>query len=105
MMHQTPKSSLAHQAPHATQRVQGTVRVRATKRGFYDHHEVNPGDEFAIPAGEKLGSWMELVNDDRSSDQDAAMEKALVDGALPDHDRREAPKGGKKSGKSENDVL
>lgn len=98
-----PKSSLEHQAPHAAQRHEGAIRVRATKRGFYDNHLKEVGDEFTIPDGEKLGSWMALVTDDRAPDQDAAMEKAFVEAKLPEEDRRGVK--GKKGSRSDNDVL
>lgn len=182
-----PSTSFGHQAPYAQHRTEGTVRVRATRKGFYDNHVKMPGDVFTIQAGEKLGSWMTLDDGDddgpvvrrtvpsvppapqaddvtrehearaeaaasetkaidesraqaraaavaerdaavaeETADRDAnrkrlpsnastptaqdlAREKALIDGKLPDKDRREPDEpvsetGGKK-GKSKNDVL
>lgn len=58
-----PKSALEHQAPHATRRVSGTIRVRATKRGFYDNHMKEPGVGFTLRDMEEFhDSWMELVD-------------------------------------------
>jgi hypothetical protein len=62
------KSSLEHQAPHAARRIQGTITVRATKRGFFDQHIKEVGAVFTIRADDmpngKLPSWMELVPDE-----------------------------------------
>lgn len=102
-----PKSALEHQAPHATKRVQGTIRVRALKRGFYDHclQEPNRGEDsiFYIRSSDELGSWMELAPEgtvDEAGDATADTKPAAG----------KAEKGGKAekkaaAGKSENDVL
>lgn len=59
------KSSLAHMAPHAARRHEGTIRVRATKRGFYDNSLRTPGDEFTLQSMQEFSnSWMKLVGDD-----------------------------------------
>lgn len=55
------RSALEHQAPHATQRIQGTIRVRAKERGFYDNHLKAPGDVFTVRTEDEIGSWMERV--------------------------------------------
>jgi hypothetical protein len=58
------RTALEHQAPHATQRIVGTIRVRATSRGFYDNHIKDPGDVFTVRNKKEIGAWMERLPDD-----------------------------------------
>lgn len=69
------RSALEHQAPHATRRIEGTIRVRATVRGFYDNHVKEPGDVFTIQSQKELGKWMERVEDE-TAEQKPAGERA-----------------------------
>lgn len=42
------------------------IRVRAVKRGFYDHNLRDPGtktEEFTIRSEKELGSWMERIDE------------------------------------------
>lgn len=63
------KSALEHQAPQATRRVTGTIRVRAVRRGFYDNELKEPDVVFTIRSKKELGSWMELVTGDGSASE------------------------------------
>lgn len=69
---QAAKSSLEHQAPHATRRIEGTIPVRAVQRGYYDEHIKEPGAEFMIRTKEELGSWMELVEEETAAAEQSA---------------------------------
>lgn len=96
-MHNPARSSLEFMAPHATQRVQGTIRVRALRRGFYDNHIIEAGEIFAVASERQIGRWMERVTDDAPA----------ADGA-GDGTRKVAEKTAKKAkpaAASENDVL
>lgn len=47
----------------AAQEAAPPVRVKAKRPGFYDNGRKRVGDEFTIPAGEKPGSWMEVLDE------------------------------------------
>src|SRR4051812_36931543 len=77
------KSALEHQAPQATRRVTGTIRVRALRRGFYDNELKEADAVFTIRSKKELGSWMELVSGDApaaDASDDAPKSKAPTSG-------------------------
>jgi hypothetical protein len=113
-MRQAPtRSSLEHQAPHATRRIQGTIAVRAKKKGVYDHHVKDVGDEFTIQNMKELGTWMELVDDAGESETGEQPEKSEQPAngeqsekpATPKSSRKPKPEPTGPAPKSENDVL
>ena len=105
-MHQIPpKSSLSFFAPHLATQTEGTIRVRAKFKGFYDNTLRNPGDgirpadEFAIRSMDELADWMELVTDDAPAEAPDARESKPAKG------KSGGGKKDEKGEKSENDVL
>lgn len=104
-----PKSSLEHQAPQATQRIQGTIRVRAIRRGFYDNHVKEAGAVFTVRSDAEIGKWMERVSDEAVADEPSGASET-VDGAEASEPTKKSGKKAKgskdePSGASENDVL
>lgn len=39
------------------------IQVIANKLGFYESRRIYQGEAFKIPDGQKLGSWMDLVEE------------------------------------------
>lgn len=69
------------------------IQVRALRDGHYGGRYREAGDVFPVPAGQKLGSWMQRVSDpppqkaDPSTVKpDAAAVLAAVQGLDPDRD-------------------
>jgi hypothetical protein len=57
----TKKAAEKTAAPAKTKKVEGMINVVATRAGYYGHQRRAEGDKFQIPAGEKPGSWMQVI--------------------------------------------
>ena len=54
-----------------------SIRVKATKTGYFGYRLLHEGDEFEIPDKSCLGSWMEIIPDPKPKPEESKKEKSF----------------------------
>ena len=59
-----------------------SIRVRATKKGYFGYTLHDVGSVFEIPDKSCLGSWMEIISDPKPKSEESKKEESFDDDFL-----------------------